>query len=87
MDVVREDAFALDLDHRQPFAVAGLEVRVAADVDLLELERMPRTHAVQDFPSPRAEMTARRREQRDADGYGYRPRVVVASATRCTASP
>jgi hypothetical protein len=23
----------------------------------------------------------------DASRYGYRPRVVVASATRCTASP
>jgi hypothetical protein len=36
--VVREDPFAVDLDDGQPFAVAGLELRVAGDVDLLELE-------------------------------------------------
>jgi hypothetical protein len=70
MDVVGKDALALDLDHRQPFAVAGLELRVAADVDLLELERMPRTHAVEYLPSPRAQVAAGRREQRDADAYG-----------------
>jgi hypothetical protein len=36
--VVDERALAVDLDHRQPLTVAGLELGVAADVDLTELE-------------------------------------------------
>jgi hypothetical protein len=36
--VVDEGPLAVDLDDRQPLAVAGLEFRVAADVDLFELE-------------------------------------------------
>jgi hypothetical protein len=38
LDEVRERALAVDLDDRQPFAVARLQLRVATDVDLLELE-------------------------------------------------
>jgi hypothetical protein len=38
--VVREDPLAVDLDHGQPLAVARLELRLAGDVDLLELERL-----------------------------------------------
>jgi hypothetical protein len=87
VDVVGEGALALDLDHGQPFAVAGLELGIAADVDLDELERMRGAHVLEHRARPLAEVAAGRSEQRDADGYGYRPRVVVASATRCTASP
>ena len=36
--VVDECALAVDLDHRQPLAVALLQLRVAADVDLEQLE-------------------------------------------------
>ena len=36
--VVDEGPLPLDLDNRQPFAVARLELGVAGDVDLLELE-------------------------------------------------
>ncbi len=36
--VVREDPLAIDLDHGQPLAVARLELRLAGDVDLVELE-------------------------------------------------
>jgi hypothetical protein len=36
--VVDEPPTAVDLDHRQPFAMLALELRIAADVDLLELE-------------------------------------------------
>jgi hypothetical protein len=36
--VVREDPLSVDLDHGQPLAVARLELRLAGDVDLLELE-------------------------------------------------
>jgi hypothetical protein len=36
--VVREQAPAVDLDHREPLAVRALECRVAGDVDLAQLE-------------------------------------------------
>ena len=86
MDVVGEDALAVDLDHRQPLAVARLQLGVAADVDLVELEWDPRPHFLEHRPRPLAEVAAGRGVERDPR-YGYRPRVVVASATRCTASP
>jgi hypothetical protein len=38
LDVVREAAPAVDLDHRQPLPVFGLEGRVAGDVDLPQVE-------------------------------------------------
>ena len=38
LHVVRETAPAVDLDHRQPLPVLGLEGRVAADVDLAQVE-------------------------------------------------
>jgi hypothetical protein len=38
LDEVRERALAVDLDDGQPLAVARFQLRVAADVDLLELE-------------------------------------------------
>jgi hypothetical protein len=70
LDEVRERALAVDLDDRKPLAVAGLELRIAADVDLLELERMPRAHGLEHAASTLAEVTAGRREERDANGYG-----------------
>ncbi|HVN60709.1 MAG TPA: hypothetical protein VMT59_05570 [Gaiellaceae bacterium] len=38
VNVVGEDPLAVELDDRERLAVAGLELRVARDVDLLELE-------------------------------------------------
>ena len=38
VQVVDERALAVDLDHRQPLAIASLELGVAADVDLAQLE-------------------------------------------------
>ena len=38
LDEVRERALTVDLHDGKPLAVAGLEPRVAADVDLLQLE-------------------------------------------------
>ena len=70
MDVVGEGALALDLDHRQPLAVASLELGIAADVDLLELERMARTHFVEHGSRPLAEVAAGRGEEGDANAYG-----------------
>jgi hypothetical protein len=36
--VIDERPLPVQLDDRQPLAVDGLELRIAADVDLLELE-------------------------------------------------
>jgi hypothetical protein len=38
LDEVDESPLAVDLEHRQPLPVAGFEVRIAADVDLRELD-------------------------------------------------
>jgi hypothetical protein len=86
MHEVRERALAVDLDDRQPLAIPGLEVRIAGDVDLVELERLLGPHRLQHPPRGSAQVALRRVVERDAD-YGYRPRVSVASATRWTARP
>ena len=86
--VVDEGALATDLDYRQPLAVARLELRIARDVDLLELEGAIRARRGDDRARPFAQVAALRVVDRDPRlGYGYRPRVTVAWATRCTASP
>jgi hypothetical protein len=84
--VVRERTLAVDLGHREPLAVALLELGDARDVDLLELELLLRPKRLELGASALAEVAIRSVEERDPD-YGYRPRVVVASATRCTATP
>jgi hypothetical protein len=38
IDVVDEDPLSVDLDHRQPLPISGLQRRIPADVDLLEVE-------------------------------------------------
>src|SRR5829696_165020 len=70
MDVVGEDALPVDLHHRQPLAVAGLELRIAGDVDLVEIEVMPCAHGLEHLARSLAEVTAGRGEERDPDGYG-----------------
>jgi hypothetical protein len=35
---IDRDPFAVDLDHRQPLAVAPLQSGIAGDVDLVDLE-------------------------------------------------
>jgi hypothetical protein len=84
-DEVHEAAPALELDHRQVLAVGGLERLVAGDVDLDELERLLLAHTQQHLARAVAEVAAGRVEE--GDSYGYSPRVIVAWATRCTASP
>ena len=69
VDVVDEGPLAVDLDHRQPFAVLRFELRVAADVDLLEVERNLAAHLPDDCAGTLAEVTALRVIQRDAS-YG-----------------
>jgi hypothetical protein len=67
--VVDERALAVDLDHGQPLAVESLELRVAGDVDLLELERELRAQRLQLAAGPLAEVAALGRVEPDA-GYG-----------------
>jgi hypothetical protein len=81
MHVVGERALAVDLDDRQPLSVASLQLGVAGDVDLLQLEGVLGTHRIQDPPRRRAQMATGRVVEGDAL-YGYSPRVIVASATR-----
>jgi hypothetical protein len=68
-------------------AVARLEVRRPADVYQLELELDRRPRLAHDLQRPLAEGAVGRVVNRDSVRYGYRPRVVVASATRSTARP
>jgi hypothetical protein len=84
--VVDESPLTVDLDDRQPLAVAGLELRIAADVDLFELELVLLPKRCERVQRALAEVTAFGVIQDDFR-YGYSPRVVVASATRWTARP
>jgi hypothetical protein len=86
LDEVCERPLAVDLNDRKRLAVAGLELRVAADVDLLELEPQLVPRRVNDPARGGAEVTPRGVVEDDV-GYGYKPRVIVASETRWTASP
>jgi hypothetical protein len=65
LDVVGEDPLAVELDDREPFAVAGLELRVAGDVDLLEREAELGPKLLELRARPVAEMAALRVVQRD----------------------
>jgi hypothetical protein len=68
-DEVRERALAVDLDDGQPLAVARFQLRVAADVDLLELEAELLSGRLDDTPCRGAEMAAFGVVEDDAD-YG-----------------
>ena len=87
VEVVHERPLTVDLDDGQPLPVARLELGVAADVDLLVLEVVLLPSLYERAPRTLAQMTAVRVKQRHANGYGYSPLVVVASATRWTAKP
>ena len=85
LDEVCERPLAVDLHDRKPLAVAGLELRVTADVDLeLEPQLVPRR--VND-PARRGAQVAPLGVVEDDVSYGYKPRVIVASETRWTARP
>ena len=86
LDEVRERTLAVDLHNRDPLAVVAFELRVAGDVDLLQLEAELVPRGVDDPLRRRAEMAVFGVIEDDA-GYGYRPRVMVASETRWTARP
>ena len=86
IDVVDKGSLPVDLDDGKELPVLPLELRIAADVHLLELERGLGTDLLDHTSRPLAEVAAGGVVERDAR-YGYMPRVVVASATRCTARP
>ena len=65
MDVVGEDPLAVNLDHREPLPVAGLELRVAGDVDLLEREAELGAELLELLARPVAEMAALCTVERD----------------------
>jgi hypothetical protein len=68
-DVVDERLLAVDLDDRQPLAVPRLELQVAGDVDLLELERELRAQRFELAAGPLAEVAALGGVEPDP-GYG-----------------
>ena len=69
VDEVREGALSVDLDDREQLAEAGLELRVAGDVDDLELERELGSDSVDDLERSLAERAAVRGVDPD-DRYG-----------------
>jgi len=68
-------------------AIPSLELGVRADIDELELEAELRLGLRHDLERAGTEAAVGRVVDGDAACYGYNPRVVVASATRWTASP
>jgi len=83
VDVVDERALAVELDDRNPLAVASLELGIAADVHLLELEtelvERGRDHA----PRPLTEVAAVRVIQDYARGRVHaRERLTVERRAR-----
>jgi hypothetical protein len=69
MHVVDETAPAVDLDDRDPLAVRGLELGIAVDRDLPQLEAELIARSRDDAPGGLAEVAAGRCEEDDV-GYG-----------------
>jgi hypothetical protein len=71
VDVVDEAPSPVDLHDRDPLAVGGLELGVAVDHDLPQLEPELLLRAGDDAAGRRAEVAARRGVERDdRNGYG-----------------
>jgi hypothetical protein len=83
---VDERLLPVDLNDREQLPVSSLELGVAVDQDLVELEAELVPKRGDSLARTLAEVAPLRTVEPDLD-YGYRPRVVVASATRFTASP
>jgi hypothetical protein len=87
VDEVRERSLPVDLDDRELRAVPALELPVPCDVHERELEAELGLGLTHDVERALAERAVGRVVDDDPGRYGYRPLVVVASATRCTARP
>ena len=70
MHVVGEGPFAVDLDDRQPFAIASFELLVAPDVDLTEVEVDLGLRRAEDVASTLAEVATVGVIQDDRRRYG-----------------
>jgi hypothetical protein len=66
VDEVRERLLARDLDHRYALAIAPLEVGIARDVDLLELEGDLRANLREHRPGCLAQVAALGGEEANA---------------------
>jgi hypothetical protein len=69
-DVVDERSLAVDLHDREPLAISRLQLGIAADVDLLELEAELVTERSDGLPRSFAEVAALRVVEDDARDYG-----------------
>jgi hypothetical protein len=69
MHVVDETAPPVDLDDRDPLAVRGLELGVAVDRHLPQIEAELVVRSGDDAPGRRTQVAARRGEEDDL-GYG-----------------
>jgi hypothetical protein len=85
--VIDKRALAVDLDHGQPLAVRCFQCRVAGDVDLPEFKLELARQRHERLARALAQMAPGRVVESDLRRYGYKPLVVVASATRPTAIP
>ena len=70
LDVVGETPPAVDLHHREPFPVLGLEGLVPADIDLAEREAELGLERPDLVERPLAEVAALRVVDDDVGGYG-----------------
>jgi hypothetical protein len=66
VDEVRERLHAVHQNHRNALAVSALELIVAGDVDLLQLEGRFRPHLVENAPRALAQVAALRRVESDS---------------------
>lgn len=77
VDVVDERALPVDLHDRQPFAITRLELGVAADVDLFEIERRVVAHTNEQVARTFAEVATSSVIERDAPQGRTRNRTVA----------
>ncbi len=77
MHEVREGLLAVDEHDRDPLAVATLQLGVAGDVDLVEIERHLAAHALDHGARALAEMATVGADERDRDRHGRRTRNVT----------
>jgi hypothetical protein len=70
LHVVCERPAAVDLHHRQPLPVPGLELCIAADIDLAQVERNLVAHGEQDRACALAQVAALRVVEDDLPTYG-----------------
>ena len=71
LDVIGARTLTVDLDDGDQFSVAGLQLRVAVDLDLLEVKAQLGAKLSQLLLGPLAEMAAGRLVENDSRGRGH----------------